>query len=50
MKNKVYLIITVQGDYDDYWQNIHCVCSNPHTAEEEKQKLEKKIQNIKKRI
>lgn len=45
--NKVYLVVTEQGSYDDYWWNIYCICSNAHKAEEEKQKLKKKIESVK---
>ena len=45
--NKVYIVKTYQGDHDDSWWNIHCVCSDAHKAEKEKRKLEKRIENIK---
>lgn len=45
--DKVYIVKTYQGSYDDEWWNIYCICSNAHKAEEEKRKLEKKIESIK---
>lgn len=45
--NKVYIVKTYQGSYDDAWWNIHAICSDAHKAEEEKRKLEKKIESIK---
>lgn len=44
---KVYIVKTYQGSYDDEWWNIYCICSDAHKAEEEKQKLKKKIESIK---
>lgn len=34
--DKVYLVITEQGSYNDYMWLIHCICSNPFKAEYEK--------------
>ena len=45
--DKVYLVVTEQGSYDDYMWLIHCICSNPFKAEEEKNKLTKVIENAK---
>ena len=33
MLNKVYLVTTEQGDYDDYMWNIHCICFDLDMAE-----------------
>lgn len=46
-QNKVYIVKTYQGSYDDSWWNIHCIRHDAHEAEVEKRKLEKKIESIK---
>lgn len=45
--NKVYIVKTYQGSFDDAWWNIHCICSDPYKAEEKKRELEKSIELIK---
>lgn len=43
----VYIVKVYQGSYDDKWWHIYRVCSDPHIAEDEKRKLEKRIESVK---
>lgn len=45
--NKVYLVVTEQGDWDDYMWKIHCICSTKEIAEEQEKNLRGKINAIK---
>lgn len=44
---KVYILKIYQGSPDEEWWNIHSIYSDPHKAEEEKRRIEKKIDLIK---
>jgi len=45
--NKVYLVTTQRGDWDDYSWSVFSICRSLEIAEKEKLKVEEKIQNIK---
>jgi len=45
--NRVYLVTTQTGDWDNYSWNVYSICRSLEIAEKEKLKLEEKIQNIK---
>jgi pheromone shutdown protein TraB len=46
-ENKVYLITTQKGTWDDFGYNVIVCCKDIETAEKEKAKIEEKIQNLK---
>lgn len=39
--NKVYLVTTQQGSWDDYFWGVHCICSTREKAEEQEKLLSK---------
>ena len=45
--DKVYLVSTQSGSWDDFNYEVVSVCSSLESAEKEKQRIEEKIQNIK---
>lgn len=47
MKDKVYLITTQKGTWDDFEYNVVACCKDIETAKKEKAKIEEKTQNLK---
>lgn len=45
--DSVFFVTTQQGSWDDYLWSVYAVCSTFEKAEEEKKKLEEKIETIK---